>query len=159
MRVKTIKSLLPGLLLLLGQTPAFASEPTTVRYLNGSGVLPEGLPFSEAVQVDNLLFLSGQIGIVPGSRQLAPGGIKAEAAQTMANIKQVLTIHGYSMRQLVKCTVMLADMADWPAFNDIYQRYVEPPYPARSAFGASGLALGARVEVECVAAVEEKAAR
>jgi 2-iminobutanoate/2-iminopropanoate deaminase len=71
----------------------------------------------------------------------------------MENIKKLLEAHGYSMKQLVKCTVMLADMADWPAFNEIYKSFFSGKYPARSAFGTTGLALGARVEVECIAAV------
>lgn len=133
--------------------PLSAAEPTTAQFLNGSGVLPANLPFSEAVRVGELLFLSGQIGIVPGSMKLAPGGITAETRQTMDNIRRVLTAHGYDMRDLIKCTVMLADMADWPAFNDIYRTYFSDHFPARSALGANGLALGARVEVECIAAV------
>ena len=131
---------------------AAASEPPTIEFLSGSKVLPSTLPFSEAVRVGDLVFLSGQIGIVPGSMKLAPGGIAAETRQTMDNIKQVLSTHGYTMADLVKCTVMLADMADWPAFNEIYRSYFTDRFPARSAFGANGLALGARVEVECIAA-------
>ncbi len=129
-----------------------AAEPASVSFHTGSGVLPAGLPFSDAVRVGDLVFLSGQIGIVPGSMKLAPGGIAAEARQTMDNIKTVLEANGYAMADLVKCTVMLADMADWPAFNDIYKSYFQGRYPARSAFGTNGLALGAKVEVECIAA-------
>jgi reactive intermediate/imine deaminase len=110
------------------------------------------LPFSEAVQVGDLLFLSGQIGAVPGTLTLAPGGLEGEAAQAMENIKTVLLRHGSSLDRVVKCTVFLADMRDWPAFNAVYRRYFTPGhYPARSALGASGLALGAKVEVECIA--------
>lgn len=139
-------------LLLMTSTIGAASEPPTIEFLSGSKVLPSTLPFSEAVRVGDLVFLSGQIGIVPGSMKLAPGGIAAETRQTMDNIKQVLSTHGYTMADLVKCTVMLADMADWPAFNEIYRSYFTDRFPARSAFGANGLALGARVEVECIAA-------
>ena len=110
------------------------------------------LPFSEAVQVGDLLFLSGQIGAVPGTLTLAPGGLEGEAAQAMENIKAVLARHGSSMDRVVKCTIFLADMRDWPAFNTIYRRYFAPGhFPARSALGANGLALGAKVEVECIA--------
>ncbi len=137
---------------LLGSS-AQAATPAPVDYLNSGKVLPTGLPFSEAVRHGDTLYLSGQIGVVPGSLKIIPGGIKEEARQTMQNIKTSLEAHGYSMKQLVKCTVMLADMADWPTFNEIYKTFFTGNYPARSAFGANGLALGAKVEVECIAAV------
>lgn len=122
-----------------------------VRHLHSGAVLPKNLPFSEAVEVGGTLYLSGQIGIRPGTLELVPGGIEAEARRTMENIKTTLEAHGYSMRDVVKCTVMLADIAEWGAFNEVYRTYFTEPYPARSALGANGLALGARVEVECVA--------
>ena len=81
----------------------------------------------------------------------------AEAKQTMDNIRTSLEAHGLSLEDVVKCTVMLADMREWAAFNEIYKSYFTPPYPARSALGANGLALGARVEVECVAAARTSA--
>lgn len=121
------------------------------EFLNSGKVLPATLPFSEAVRVGNTVYLSGQIGIVPGSMNLVAGGMEAEARQTMENIRTTLAEHGLAMSNVVKCTVMLADMKDWPAFNAIYQTFFTAPYPARSALGANGLALGARVEVECVA--------
>jgi reactive intermediate/imine deaminase len=128
-------------------------DRTDVRFLNSGRVLPTGLPFSEAVRHGDTVYLSGQIGVVPGTLQLVPGGIEAEARQTMDNVRTTLEAHGLSMADLVKCTVMLADMAEWGRFNEIYRGYFLGRYPARSAFGASGLALGARVEVECIAAV------
>lgn len=127
-----------------------ATDPPT--FLNSGQVLPTTLPFSELVRVGDLLFLSGQIGNRPGSLELVPGGIEAEARQVMENIRTTLTAHGYTMGHLIKCTVMLADMTDWPAFNEIYRSFFTPPFPARSAFGSNGLALGARVEVECIGA-------
>jgi 2-iminobutanoate/2-iminopropanoate deaminase len=140
--------------LALAHNAASAAEPATPpQFLNSGKVLPRDLPFSEAVLAGNTLYLSGQLGVEPGTLKLVPGGIRAEARQTMQNIKISLEAHGYSMKQLVKCTVMLADMADWPAFNEIYKTFFTGQYPARSAFGATGLALGARVEVECIAAV------
>ncbi len=109
-----------------------------------------GFPFAEAVQAGDMLYLSGQIGNVPGSRTVVPGGIEAEAKQTMDNIGSVLKRRGLGFDSLVKCTVMLADMKDWPAFNTVYAAYFKPGrFPARSALGANGLALGSRVEVEC----------
>jgi len=121
------------------------------EFLNSGKVLPATLPFSEAVRVGNTLHLSGQIGVTHGTMTLVQGGMEAQARQTMENIRTTLTAHGYAMSDVVKCTVMLADMADWPAFNAVYQTFFTPPFPARSALGANGLALGARVEVECLA--------
>ena len=132
--------------------PPCPDAAQSVEFLNSGGVLPANLPFSEAVRVGDLLFLSGQIGIDPATGRLVPGGLEAESRQTMRNIEAVLRAHGHSLRDVVKCTVMLADMAEWAAFNDVYRSFFTGDYPARSAFGACGLALGARVEVECVAA-------
>jgi reactive intermediate/imine deaminase len=136
-------------------SPAAADDKVPVEFLNSGKILPATLPFSEAVRVGNLLFISGQIGITPGSMKLVPGGIEEQSRQTMQNIKGSLEAHGYSMKQLVKCTVMLADMSEWDAFNDVYKTFFQGKYPARSAMGVNGLALGARVEVECIAAVGE----
>jgi reactive intermediate/imine deaminase len=137
---------------LAGARAARAEKHETVQFVNSGKVLPTSLPFSEAVRVGNVLYLSGQLGTVPGTLELVPGGIKEQARRTMENIKTSLEAHGYAMRDVVKCTVMLADIAEWAAFNDVYKTFFSPPYPARSAFGAGGLALGARVEVECIAA-------
>lgn len=131
--------------------PALAARRPEVEYLNSGKVLPPGLPFSEAVKVGDTLYLSGQIGLVPGSMKLVPGGIQAESKQTMDNIRTSLEAHGYTLRDVVKCTVMLADMSEWATFNEVYKTYFDKRYPARSALGANGLALGARVEVECLA--------
>ena len=132
--------------------PALAGRAHTVRFLDSGKVLPANLPFSEAVLVGDTLYLSGQIGVTPGTLQLVPGGIREEARQTMENIRTSLEANGYAMRDVIKCTVMLADMADWAAFNEVYRGFFSGRYPARSALGANGLALGARVEVECMAA-------
>jgi len=133
-------------------TPGPAAADPDVEHLNSGKVLPQDLPFSEAVRLGDTLYLSGQIGVKPGTLQLVDGGMTAEARQTLDNIQATLEANGRSMSDVVKCTVMLADMREWAAFNDIYQEYFEPPYPARSAFGSNGLALGARLEVECIAA-------
>lgn len=122
-----------------------------MEFLNSGKVLPPGLPFSEAVRVGDTIYLSGQIGIAPGTTELAPGGIEAEARQTMENIRTVLEAHGLGLGDIVKCTVMMEDMAEWPAFNVVYVSFFKGELPARSAFGASGLAFDARVEVECIA--------
>ena len=111
------------------------------------------LPFSAAVRVGNMLYLSGQMG-TDESTTLVPGGIEAETRQTLANMKAILERHGSSLDRVVKCTVMMADMAEWPAMNVVYVQHFPLHLPARSAFGASSLALGGRVEIECIATVE-----
>src|SRR4029079_16642672 len=116
---------------------------------------PWPYPFSSAVRVGNLLFLSGQIGsrVENGAATLVPGGLEPEARQALDNIKAIVEKAGSSMDRVVKCSVMLADMAEWPKLNEIYATYFPGPKPARSAWGATGLALCARVEVECTAVV------
>src|SRR5688500_14307839 len=111
------------------------------------------LPFSAAVRVGNLLFLSGQMG-TNEKTEIVAGGIEAETRQTFANMKAILERHGSSLDRVVKCTVMLADMAEWPAMNAVYVKQFQKHLPARSAFGVSALALGGRVEIECIATVD-----
>ena len=132
--------------------PAQADGAGSPEYLNSKEVFPSDLPFSEAVRVGNTLYLAGQIGIVPGTMELVAGGLEAETRQTMENIQTSLQAHGYSMNDLVKCTIMLADISQWATFNEIYVNWFDERFPARSAFGANGLALGAQVEIECIAA-------
>jgi reactive intermediate/imine deaminase len=151
--MKSFSLLCAAMATLAGGDPARAADVPAIEYLNSGKILPSTLPFSEAVRVGNLVYLSGQLGIMPGSMKLVPGGIKEEARQTLENIKTALEAHGYKMSDLVKCTVMLADMSEWATFNDVYKTFFTGHFPARSAFGANGLALGARVEVECIAAV------
>ncbi|MEQ1689313.1 MAG: Rid family hydrolase [Sphingopyxis sp.] len=108
------------------------------------------LPFSESVQAGDMLYLSGQIGVAPGTTTLVPGGIDGETRQTMENIRSVLARRGLDFNDVVKCTVMLADMRDWAAFNAVYVSYFTAGHlPARSAFGSNGLAYGGRIELEC----------
>lgn len=131
----------------------WSDEKNSVEFLT-SEVLrgkASSLPFSEAVRVNKTYYLSGQIGIAPGAKSLVKGGIKEEARQTLLNIQSTLEANNLSMQNVVKCTVMLADIAEWPSFNDVYLTFFSKPFPARSAFAASGLAFGARVEVECIA--------
>ena len=137
-------------LALAGCAPAPAPAPAAGPVY---GAAPTGLPFSEAVRDGDLLFVSGQIGNVPGTLELAPGGLRAEAAQALSNIRAIVERHGSSMSQVVKCTVFLADMKEWSDFNEVYRKAFPADLPARSALGTSGLALGARVEVECIAHV------
>ena len=113
----------------------------------------KGLPFSAAVRVGKMLYLSGQIGL-DATGKLAPGGIAGETRQAMENIKAILEQYGSSLDHVVKATVMLADMNEWAEMNKVYVTYFARHLPARSALGANGLALGARVEIECLAVVE-----
>ena len=107
-------------------------------------------PFSEAVRVGNMLYLSGQIGI-DSTIKLVPGGILAETQKAMENIKGTLERCGSSLDHVIKVTVMLADISEWAAMNDVYVKFFAKNKPARSALGANGLAMGARVEIECTA--------
>lgn len=113
----------------------------------------QDLPFSDAVQVGNLLFLAGKLGNISGTRKLAEGGIQGQTKQAMEHIKTAVERYGSTMSQVVKCTVFLADMKEWAAMNEIYVTYFPDQPPARSAVGVSGLALNARVEIECIAAL------
>lgn len=111
-------------------------------------------PFSAGVRVDNVLYLSGQLGMRDDGT-LAEG-FAAQAQQTMDNIVTSLEAAGSSIASVFKCTVMLQDMSKWEEFNAIYLGYFSPDrLPARSAFGCNGLALGAQMEVECWAYVGE----
>lgn len=134
----------------------FVSAKTTksVEFLN-SRPASATLPFSDIVRVENTLYLSGQIGINPATDKLVKGGIKAEAKQTLTNIKQTLNKHGYAMNQVVKCTVMLTDIADFKSFNEVYTSFFSPPYPARSAFAVNKLVLNSVLEVECIASINK----
>jgi reactive intermediate/imine deaminase len=128
---------------------------TDIEYFTSQRNIDNNYPFSDAVQVGDLLFLSGKIGFDSKKGKLVEGGIKTETKQTMDNIKDSLNTYGYTMNDLVKCTVMLADIEDWPIFNEVYKVYFPLHFPARSAFATNGLALGAKVEVECIAARSE----
>lgn len=110
-------------------------------------------PFSDAVRVGHMLYLSGNIGVSPGEG-LVEGGIQEETRQTLTNIKATLEKYGSSLSEVIKCTVMLADIAEWGAMNEVYKTFFPDHPPARSAFGTSGLALDSRVEIECMATVQ-----
>ena len=112
------------------------------------------VPVSIEVGVDDTLHLCGMIGLEPGTMDLVPGGIEAESRRTMENIRLTIEAHGASMDDVVKCTVMLADISKWGTFHEIWRTFFNDRCPARSAPGANGIALGARVEVECIAVIE-----
>lgn len=138
-------------------TPAPAPASTSTTENGVTWHTPYGKPtrpFSPAVQVGKLLFLAGQVGTSANAQGgVVPGGIQAETRQTMLNIKDVLEKSGSSLDRVVKCTVFMADMREWDAMNEVYSTFFPRNKPARSALGANGLALSARVEIECIAAV------
>jgi len=134
-----------------------AAEKPRIEYHKAASDTERDLPFSDAVRVGNLLFLSGKIGNIPGTLKLAPGGIQGETRQALENIKATLARTGSSMGEVVKCTVFLADISEWAAMNEVYIEYFPAHPPARSALGVNGLALGAKTEIECIASVSENA--
>ncbi len=137
---------------LLALFPTFvaAQQP---QFLQPNG--PSPYPFSPAVRVGNMLYLAGQMGTSADANGVVPGGIAAETRATMNNIKDVLEKSGSDMEHVVKCSVFLADMKEWPAMNDVYRTFFKNGrYPARSAFGTNGLANNGRVEIECIAVVK-----
>ena len=112
-------------------------------------------PFSTATRVGDVVYLSGQIGVGPDGK--LPEGFEAQAKQTMENVGTALKTVGLGWGDVFKCTVMIDDMANWPKFNTIYVPYFpKGKLPARSAFGADGLALGAALELECMAHAGKK---
>ena len=112
-----------------------------------------GLPFSDAVRVGNMLYLSGQLG-TGADGKLVEGGIAAEAKQTLENINATLERYGSSLDNAVKMTIFLTDMAEWADMNKVYVTFFPNHFPARSTFGVTGLAFNARIEIECVAVVK-----
>jgi len=153
-----MKSKIFCVVLILGfiscQAQQTGEQAPSIEFLTSDG--SSNRPFSEAVRVGNWLILSGNIGVNPETRTLPPGGIKAETKQIMENIMRTLEKYGSSLDQVVKCTVMLADISEWSAMNEVYVTYFPNHKPARSAFGTSGLALGARLEIECWATVKDE---
>ncbi|MBO6495893.1 MAG: RidA family protein [Roseivirga sp.] len=131
------------------------NQKTIVEHYQSEEMASLGLPFSDAVRVDNMLYLSGVVGMVPGKMELVEGGLEAEAKQVMENIKQVLEANGSSMENAVKFTVFIDDISLWGDFNKVYVDYFPEKKPARSALGVEGLALGAAIEVECIAVIPE----
>lgn len=139
---------LVSMAVMLAAASAVSASPTV--YHRSEATKAAGLPFSDAVEVDGVLYLSGQIGAPLGTTEVVKGGVEAEARQALDNIGVVLKRRGLSYDDVFKCTVMLGDMSKWGDFNKVYVTYFKPDrMPARSAFGANGLAKGAALEVEC----------
>jgi len=125
-----------------------------VSYNTGQPISGQTLPFSRAVRVGHTLYLSGELGIDPSTNGLVPGGVGAETAQIFRNYERTLASYGADLSDLVKCTVFLGDMADYGEMNAAYRAALPGPMPARSTVGVSGLAFGAALEIECIAALK-----
>lgn len=134
------------------QAKAAPQQSATVEYQSAAN--PSARTLSEFVRVGNMLYLSGKLG-TDSTAKLAAGGIVPETKQTLENIKAVLEKNGSSMDNVVKCTVMLADIKEWADMNTVYVTFFKKEsLPARSAFGTSGLVQNARVEIECMATLK-----
>lgn len=110
-------------------------------------------PYSQAIEAEGFVFVSGQLGIDPETGNLAEG-VEAQAKQALANIASVLEAAGLEMKDVVKVTIFLVDMGDFPKVNEIYAGYFSEPWPARACVAVSGLPKGALVEMECIAALD-----
>ena len=151
--MKLIAAIATGVLIMT--SPAEAQPRPAVQHYGQPTMNGQPLPFSEAVRVGDILYLSGQLGRAPDGK--LPDGIEAQTRQTLDNIGATLKSAGLGYGDVFHCTAMLSDMANWPAFNKVYVTYFpEGKRPARSAFGTSGLALGALVELECQAYAGKK---
>lgn len=141
-----VRTLLPLLALSATITASGAAAQAPVFHTRPGAATP----YSPAVRAGDLIFASGQIGTTPDGK--IPPAMADQARAAMDNTKAALALAGASLSDVVKCTVMLADMSQWAAFNAVYVTYFTPGrLPARSAFGANGLAMGAGLEVECIA--------
>ena len=110
-------------------------------------------PYSQAIRAGDLVFTAGQLGLDPSSGEFAADDVAGQAERALANLGAILDAAGSGLDRLVKVTVYLAEIADWPAVNEVYARIVPEPFPARSAFAVKDLPKGARVEIEAVATV------
>jgi reactive intermediate/imine deaminase len=151
----SLRSRAPFALLVLVLLPlAAAAEPPRRVVVDGLGRLPA---FSHATVAGDLVFVSGTLGTEPGGMQVVAGGAGAQTAQALRNIQTILATQGASLADAAKCTVFLLDMQDYAAMNDAWIPFFGGSPPARSTIAAKGLALGALVEIECIAALPRRA--
>ncbi|WP_297763733.1 Rid family detoxifying hydrolase [uncultured Muriicola sp.] len=130
-----------------------AQETSGILFHKSHEIKKQSAPFSDAVEVGNLFFLAGQIGMDHSTRTMVVGGLMAETEQAIQNIRDVLQHHGLTLDQVVKCTVILSTMDDFAAFNEVYTKYFTKK-PARTTFAAAGLARNAKIEIDVIAAKE-----
>ena len=150
-----MKKSLKLFLLIFAVTTAtcFSQQKSNLEFLKSKEEKKKNLPFSDAVRVDNTLYLAGQIGMDHSVRKLVPGGIKAETTQALNNIKSVLEANNSDLSHVVKCTVILSDIKNFGAMNEIYKAFFKGNFPARTTFAAD-LVAGASIEIECIAVVK-----
>ncbi len=138
------------LFLFLVGTTCYAQESQEIIFHKPENPARATAPFSEVVQAGNLFFLAGQIGMDRAAGKLADGGIQGQTEQAIKNIEGVLKFHGLSLDNVVKCTVILKDINDFRAFNEVYVKYFTKK-PARTTYAAAGLAAGAQIEIDVIA--------
>ena len=131
-----------------------AQEKPTIIFHKPENPARASAPFSEAVQAGNTFYLAGQIGMDRAAGRMAPGGIQGETEQVIKNIEAVLKYHGMTLDNVVKCTVILSDINDFKAFNEVYVKYFKKK-PARTTYAAAGLAAGALIEIDVIAVKTE----
>ncbi|MEM8926814.1 MAG: Rid family detoxifying hydrolase [Bacteroidota bacterium] len=147
--MKNLKARLVVLIAFLSQS-ILSQQTTEILFHKPENPVRASAPFSEAVQAGNLFFLAGQIGMDRSLGELAQGGIQGETEQAIKNIQGVLKFHGLSLENVVKCTVILSDIDDFRAFNEVYVKYFTKK-PARTTYAAAGLAAGAKIEIDVIA--------
>tara|TARA_B100000900_G_scaffold317585_1_gene276605 strand:+ start:78 stop:545 length:468 start_codon:yes stop_codon:yes gene_type:complete len=126
------------------------AQKIKIDYYSSKETKELDFPFSDATIVNNMVYVAGQVGNLPGTNQVVEGGIRAETKQTMKNIETVLTAVGSSLDKVFKCTCMLSDIGDWGIMSEEYKKFFDKERkPSRSAFAGTGLALGAKIEIEC----------
>ena len=130
------------------------ADNTEIEHFSSEQTIKQDFPFSDAVKVDNTLYLSGMIG-EDQEGNLVEGGIVPEAHNVMKRMGKILAHFNLDYNDVVKCLVMIDDISQWGLFNTVYTQYFDKPYPARSAFGADGLALNASFEMECMAYISD----
>ena len=130
-----------------------SSTTPKVEFYSSEESIKADYPFSDAVKIDDFIILSGVVGNIPGNESVVEGGIQAETKQALENIKKILEYYDLTMDNIVKCTCMIDDISEWGEMNKVYKTYFTKNRPARSAFGADGLALGAKLELDCWAVI------
>jgi 2-iminobutanoate/2-iminopropanoate deaminase len=126
---------------------------STRQAISTDGAPPAAGPYSQAIRAGHLVFTAGQLGLDPATGEFTAPDVAGQAERALGNLAAILEAAGSGLDQLVKVTVFLADIADWPAVNEVYARAIPEPFPARSAFAVKDLPKGARVEIEAVATV------
>lgn len=127
-----------------------SNKISEIEYYTSDSSKEVDFPFSDATIVNNIIYVSGQVGNIPGETRVVEGGIREETKQTIRNIENILVNLGSSLDKVFKCTCMLSDISEWSEMSDEYKKYFnKDKRPSRSAFAGSGLALGAKVEIEC----------